>query len=145
MIKTVQLVHEYPVTADRLWQVATDWASFVEATKGLISFRGLPDEPIHKGQIIKSEVSIFGLLPYFSWTMEIRECDPERHLMKSHEYGGSVKLWDHTIKIDKTETGSGLTDTIILDAGYQTPIYAWWARLNYGRRHKPRLKLLGLA
>ena len=145
MAKIVQLVHDYPVPADRLWDVATDWASFIEAMKGLATFRGLPDQPLHKGQIINSEVSLFGLLPFFPWTMEVRECDPERGVVKSHEYGGSVKRWDHTIKIEETETGSRLTDTIMIDAGYQTPIYVWWARLNYGRRHKPRLRMLGLA
>ncbi len=76
--------------------------------------------------------------------MEIIHLDEEKMILKSHEYGDAVKKWNHTLTVKKSHNSAILIDRIEIDAGKQTKLYIWWAKFMYGRRHKPRQKMLGL-
>ena len=138
----IELRHDYETTPDKLWKVATDWGSLEKAMKGLIKFYGLPKTEIYQGQEINAEFSLFGILPKSPWTMKVLEYNPELKRIKSHEYGGPVTQWNHTLTIEKTETGACLKDHIIVDAGKLTPIYKQWGIFMYKYRHKPRIEML---
>jgi hypothetical protein len=142
MPATVSTSHDYNASPDRVWQVATSWDCLREAVRGLIDYEPLPDEPMHQGQVIKTNVSLFGRLPPFPYVMEVVHFDPEARTFASHEYGGAVKAWNHTLTVAPTPDGARLDDTIEIDAGWLTPIYALWAKFMYARRHKPRLRML---
>lgn len=144
MSQTVTLAHEYTAPPQEVWRVATDWVCLKKAVAGIVEYDRLPDEPLHAGQVIKTNVSLFGKLPSFPYTMEVIRFDPDRHVVESHEHGGAVKSWDHTLTVSVTPEGARLTDRIVIDAGWLTPLYALWARFMYARRHKPRLEMLGL-
>lgn len=62
----------------------------------------------------------------------------------NHEHGGAVRRWGHTMTAVPIEGGSRLPDEIEIDAGLTPPVHAAWGRFMYGRRHEPRLKMLGL-
>ena len=141
---TVTLTHDYAAPADRLWDVATDWDCLKTAMKGLVVYEGLPDAPLAEGQRIETRVSLFGLLPAFDYVMEILRFDPAERVVQSHEHGGAVTRWDHTLTVSPTPGGSRLSDKIVIEAGPMTWAYVLWAKFIYRRRHKPRLEMLGL-
>lgn len=144
-MKTVTVTHDYAVPAPVLWALVTDYDALAEVMKGLISFEGLPAGRTRTGQKLEVMVSLFGRLPPRPYVMEVLECDEDNMRLRSSEKGAGVKSWHHTLTVTGTQTGCRLTDRIEIDAGWLTPVFALWARYLYKARHKPRLRLLGIA
>ncbi|MXQ08470.1 hypothetical protein GQ651_11495 [Alphaproteobacteria bacterium GH1-50] len=111
-------------------------------TEGIVAFEGLPDGRTRTGQSIDVDVSLFGKLPKQAYHMDVLECDDAEMILRSVEKGAGVKSWRHTLSITPYEGGSVLTDTIEIEAGLLTPLFAAWARYLYNARHQPRLRLL---
>ena len=144
-MRTVHVENEYDVPPEKLWAIVTDYDALAFVMKGMMSFEGLPKGRTHTGQKMTVMVSLFGKLPAQPYHMEVLECDDDAMILRSCEHGAGVKSWRHTLSVSKTATGCTLTDTIEIDAGALTFIFALWARFLYQKRHKPRLVLLGLA
>lgn len=141
-MKTITIQNDYPVCAARLWALATDYSALSEVMAGLVSFKGLPTGRTRTGQQLEVMVSLFGKLPEQPYCMEILECDDQGMILRSSEKGAGVRTWLHTLRVSATESGSRLHDQIEIDAGWLTPLYAYWAKYLYGARHRPRLRLL---
>jgi ligand-binding SRPBCC domain-containing protein len=141
-MKTVRIENSYPYPADRVWALATDFASFTEVMDGIVTFEGLPTGRTETGQKISVQVSVLGKLPKQSYHMEVVECDDQTMLLRSSERGAGIKSWRHTLRVIPTLDGCKLTDEIEIDAGWKTPVFALWARYVYNARHKPRLRIL---
>lgn len=141
-MRTVHLTHDYPVSPDRLWALATDYEALARVMEGVVAFDGLPEGRVREGQKIDVMVSLFGKLPAQPYHMEVVECDDSRMVLRSSETGVGVKAWRHTMRVTPTAEGSRLTDRIEIEAGVLTGLFALWARYLYGARHKPRLRLL---
>lgn len=141
-MKTVHLTHDYPVSPERLWTLATDYGALARVMEGVVAFEGLPEGRVQEGQKIDVMVSLFGKLPKQPYHMEVVECDDSRMVLRSSEKGAGVKEWRHTMSVTPAPGGSRLTDTIEIEAGLLTGAFALWARYLYGARHKPRLRLL---
>lgn len=141
-MKTVHLTHDYPVSPERLWTLATDYGALARVMEGVVAFEGLPEGRVQEGQKIDVMVSLFGKLPKQPYHMEVVECDDSRMVLRSSEKGAGVKEWRHTMRVTPAPGGSRLTDTIEIEAGLLTGAFALWARYLYGARHKPRLRLL---
>ncbi|WP_298938503.1 SRPBCC family protein [uncultured Ruegeria sp.] len=141
-MRIVTVQNDYPVSASRLWALATDYASLSEVMEGLVSFEGLPAGRTQTGQRLEVMVSLFGKLPSQPYRMEVLECDNQRMILRSSERGAGVKTWLHSLSVTEIESGSRLHDRIEIDAGMLTPVFALWARYLYRARHKPRLRLL---
>lgn len=139
----ISLVHEYPASADALWDLVIDYDALHEVMKGIITFDGLPNGRAQTGHKIDLMVSLFGRLPKQPYHMEILECDDQRRVMRSSEKGAGVKSWLHTLSVEPTPEGSRLVESINIQAGLLTPLFAAWAGYLYRARHKPRLRLLG--
>ena len=139
---TVTIVNEYNVPARQLWAIVTDYQALGDIMQGLASFKGLPQGRTRIGQRMEVMVSLFGKLPKQPYLMEVVECDDTRMILRSSERGAGVKSWLHTLTVTEIATGNRLTDTIEIDAGLLTPMFALWARYVYSARHKPRLRLL---
>lgn len=142
MPKTITLVQQYTDPPQAVWNIATDFDALVEATKRMVTFDGLPSEPMHQGQKIDVTFRLFGKFPPQPYHMEIVEFDADGHRFVSHEHGGAVKSWQHTLTVDPTPDGAVLTDKVVIDAGWLTPIYAAYAWVMYRQRHPARLRLL---
>ncbi len=138
----VRLFHDYAYPAAAVWAVATDWDCLKAAVGGLVKYEGLPSGRVTDGQVVRTRVSLFGFMPPFDYTMEVLECDPTQMIVRSHEYGGAVKSWDHTLRVEAIPGGSRLIDHIRIDAGAMSWAYDGWASFMYRRRHAPRLRLL---
>ncbi|MCV0424967.1 MAG: hypothetical protein K5905_05825 [Roseibium sp.] len=141
-MKTITVVNDYPVSADRLWALAVDYDALGKVMKGIVSFEGLPNGRAHAGQKLDVRISLFDKFPKQEYYIEILECNDRERVLTSNEKGAGVKHWLHKLQILETETGSRLIDKIEIDAGWLTPIFAIWARYLYSARHKPRLNLL---
>ena len=144
-MKTVTLIHDYATGPENLWQLVTDYGCLAVAMEGVIAFEGLPQGRSVTGQKFEVMVSVFGKLPAQLYEMEVLECNDDARLLRSREKGAGVKCWRHTLRVEPTAQGSRLTDQITIDAGLLTPLFALWARYLYRARHKPRLRMLGLA
>lgn len=145
MSRTVILRHDYATSAQEVWRVATDFACFAQAMKGVATFEGMPETGrLQKGQKLAVKVRLFGRLPPMDYHMEVVELDNEHHRFKSIEHGGNVRRWEHTLTVSETEDGACLTDHIVIDAGLATPMMTFWAKFVYKKRHAPRLRMLGL-
>lgn len=143
--QVVETAHDYPVAPELLWDVAIDWRRLGEVNRGMVTQIGLPEGRFTAGQRLEIAVSAFGLLPAKPYVIEILECDDARRTMISREHGAGVKSWNHEMRVEATPEGCRLLDRIEIDAGVLTRAFAAWARLLYRRRHKPRLRMLGLA
>lgn len=141
-MKTVRLSHVYHNPPQKVWEVATRIDCLQEGMRGLVTFKGMPDGAIYKGQVLDVEVSLFGLLPYQPYRMELLECDPNSYHFISNEVGMGVKHWQHSLWVRPHPHGAELIDEIEIDAGWRTSLVCAWARYMYKRRHKPRLAML---
>ena len=138
----VKVVHDYPVPAETLWAVVTDYDALREIMKGIVDFEGVPTGRAHTGQKMNVMVSLFGKLPKQPYYIEVLECDNARRIMRSSEKGAGVESWLHTLTVEDTPNGSRLIESIEVKAGILTPIFSLWAKYLYNARHGPRLGFL---
>lgn len=141
-MRTVIVSNVYPVSADKLWQVATDLDDLNEIAGRAISFRGLPNGRLTTGRSIDVTISLLGLLPRRAYHIEVLECDDIRRTLRSSERGAGVDAWLHTMVVSETAEGSVLIDRIEIEAGWLTLAASIWAKFVYRRRHGPRLRIL---
>lgn len=144
MIKVVELSFKYALDAERVWEISSDWRALEYVTSGMVSFRGLPRRQMATGDMLDVEVSMFGLLPWTPYRIEMILVDHAARMYLSEEHGNGVKTWSHRHSVTPTGTGCTVTDRIEIDAGRLTFFAAWWARIMYQRRHPARMRLLEL-
>lgn len=143
MAKPVVISHDYQASPAAVWHVATDFACFAEAMKGIATFEGMPTEGhLESGDVFEVKVRLFGWMPPMDYRMELAELDPNGHKFRSVESGGSIRRWEHVLTVTPLEDGARLTDHVTIDAGFSTPLMRLWARYVYTRRHAPRLRML---
>lgn len=143
-MRTVTTVHDYPVSPDRLWALVTDYDALGTVMRGLMSFDGLPNRRARAGDAFDLRVRLFGILPARPYRIELVQFDDDAMILQSRETGMGVRQWAHRITVTPHQGGARLTDRIDIDAGWKTPIVAAFAHHLLRRRHKPRLRLLGL-
>ena len=90
MATMITMSHDYDAPARELWRIATDWNCLRRAVGKMVIFGPLPDEPMHKGQVIRTTVSLFGVLPAFAYTLKIREFDATAMHLETSESGGGI-------------------------------------------------------
>lgn len=142
MSHPLEFIHEYPHPPDRVWEVATDLDALQQVVSGLILFRGLPTGKIAQGQKLTVDVSLFGVMPYQPYEMQVLALNAKDRSFHSSERGAGVRSWQHHLKVEETPDGSRLVERIEIDAGLLTPLFRAWALLLYKKRHKPRLAIL---
>ncbi|MGH1368335.1 MAG: SRPBCC family protein [Maritimibacter sp.] len=142
MSTTLHLTHAYDATPDQVWQVATDMDALREAVAGLLVYENLPSGRIFEGQEIDVRFSLFGKLPWQDYHMKVTQLDETARSFVSAEHGGGVKAWCHKLRVEETPSGARIIESIEIDAGIMTPIYAAWGRFMYRRRHAPRVAML---
>lgn len=132
----------YDNCALKLWKIATDYSALSQLMTGLVRFDGLPSEAVTEGQRLEIEVSLLGLLPTKPYRIDVIECEPEMMIMRTHEHGHGIDLWDHTTAIMKDGDGARWIDFIEIKAGWLTWPASIWARVIYTTRHRRRRRML---
>jgi ligand-binding SRPBCC domain-containing protein len=142
MKQTIKLRHIYPYPADLVWKVATDLDLLKRVVAGKVEFRNLPSGAIFSGQDIKVDVSLFGVLPYQPYRMQVVSLDVEQMCFVSSEKGAGVKSWQHSLRVVANGQGAAIEEEIEIDAGLLTRLFCKWAQFLYKGRHRPRLEIL---
>lgn len=142
MVSSISLSHLYDAPADVVWALVTDLDALAVVNHPRIVMTGLPQGRIYQGQRLEVLVSVFGFLPKQPYAMEVVACDDTERQFQSREHGAGVKSWEHRLKVLETAAGCRIDETIVLDAGWLTPLFAAWARHLYKARHPARLRLL---
>lgn len=145
MPRTIRLVHDYDASPDAVWALAKDFTKLADMSEGSVAYRGLPDEPVKQGDVVRFEVKPSYARSWKPFTVFMKVVDDERRRFVSNEEGAGVKSWEHTLTVDETPTGARQTDEITIDAGWLTPFVAFMAKRMYSRRDAVRRRLLGIA
>ncbi|MEP5730431.1 MAG: hypothetical protein ABJL67_13805 [Sulfitobacter sp.] len=142
MPKTIHLSHDYPYPATAVWQIATNLDLLKRVVKGKVTFRKLPSGAIYAGQVLNVDVSLFGIMPYQPYRMEILSLDEKTFSFVSDEQGAGVRSWRHSLRVIALGQHSQIVEKIEIDAGVLTWVFCHWARYLYKGRHIPRLSIL---
>lgn len=131
----------YDTDPDLTFQNACDFAEVAEAMKGLATYDGLPTGRVFEGQTALVDVTLWGFLKTRGHSMTVVRLDKAARILQSREHNPNVKHWDHTLTVQPTETGCVWTDSVVIDAGWNSWGTVRFAKLVYTRRHKHRKAL----
>ncbi|MGH9242850.1 MAG: hypothetical protein ACRD29_00715 [Acidimicrobiales bacterium] len=128
MTRTVHVDTELPTDADRVWSAMKHQASFLYVARGLFGMPALTGrtEPVRPGESGTGWLFAFHVLPAYRHTIEVVEVDDATRTIRSHEYGGVLRRWDHVLHVEPVAPGRcRYSDTVTIDAGPLTPLVAF--------------------
>jgi hypothetical protein len=144
-VRTIHLETILPTDADRVWSAMLSPITFLYVCKGLFSFPALSgrSEALHAGDRGTGWLFAFHLIPAYRHTIEIVEVDQASKTVRTHEHGGVLKAWNHTLHVEPIDEGSSrYSDTVDIDAGVATAFVAVLAMGIYRYRHRRWRKLV---
>ncbi len=142
MAMIVQLKAHYDADPDVVFSAALRFSEMTEAMRGIATYQGLPASDIAaQGDTITVDVTFWGILKQRGHKMFIERLDPEARIIQSRESGNGITRWDHTLSVQPDGRRACWTDTIVIEAGWRTPIIARFAAFVYQRRHRHRKAL----
>lgn len=133
---------EYDFPPEVVWEHATLWPNLALTSFDAVSYDGLPECRMQAGQEVVYRVA--GGVPRqeFPWVVRLLEVDHDARVMRTDEHGGPIRLWRHTLTVERTGRGCRLVDDVSLDAGLLSPVAWMHARGLYRQRHVRRERLL---
>lgn len=144
MKKAFEIDHDYAAPAERLWEIVSDLDSIQDASGNMLVYYGLPGGQMYKGQSLHARVSVFGVFPPFEWHVDVINLDSQKMFFHTREQGAGMVKLETAVIIQKAGSMARLREIVRVEAGWLTPMLQPIMRLYYRRRHKPRLRLLGL-
>jgi hypothetical protein len=144
-VRTVHVETILPTDADRVWPAMLSPVTFLYVCKGLLSVPALSgrSEPLRLGERGTGWLFAFHLIPAYRHTIEIVEVDQAGKTLRTHEHGGILKAWDHTLHVEPIdEHSSRYSDTVDIDAGVATAFVAALAMGIYRYRQRRWRKLV---
>jgi hypothetical protein len=139
MTRTIHVETDLPTSADRVWEAMKHPASFLYVTRGLVGFPALAGrtDPIRPGEAGTGWVFAFNLIPAYRHTIEVLDVDEQTRSIHSHEHGGNLRRWDHTLHVEPiSESRCRYSDTVVIDAGPTTRAVALVATGIYRYRQR---------
>jgi hypothetical protein len=131
-------------TIEPAWKAAKKSSTLIYVTRGLLTFSEgtFPDE-WQEGEVVRTRLFFFGLLPAWSHHLHFVRIDNHKHVLYTNEGGGLLREWNHLIKIEPESEGRcRYTDEIEIRAGLLTPLVWLYAHLFYRYR---QMRWKGLA
>ncbi len=126
-MRTVHLETILPTNAERVWYAMQSPAIFLYVCKGLFGIPALAGraEPLRRGERGTAWLFAFHLIPAYRHTIEVAEVDEPNHTIRTHEHGGILRAWNHTLHVEPTDDAHcRYSDTIDIDAGPATALVA---------------------
>lgn len=126
-MRTIRLETELPTTADRVWFAMQSPATFLYVCRGLFGIPALAGrtEPLRPGERGTAWLWAFHCIPAYRHTIEVIEIDATTGTARTHEHGGIVTTWNHTLQVVAiTDQTCRYTDTIEIEAGHATALVA---------------------
>jgi hypothetical protein len=101
--------------------------TFLYVARGVLGVPSLSGrcEPFTVGERGTGWLFLFHVIPPSSHTIEVVAVDEVDHTIATHEGGGLLRTWNHTLQVEPVDGDrdrSRYSDTIELDAGRLTPI-----------------------
>ena len=134
-----------PTEADRVWLAMQQVPTFLYVCRGLF---GVPllagrTEPFRAGESGTGWLFALHLIPAYRHTIEVLEVDDATRTVRTHECGGVLRSWDHTLHVEPVADGvCRYSDTVEIDAGRCTRATVLLARGIYAYRHRRWRKLV---
>lgn len=126
-MRTVHVETVLPTTADRVWRAMLSPVTFLYVCKGLFAIPALAGraEPLRLGERGTAWLFAFHLLPAYRHTIEVVHIDEADGTVRTHERGGILRVWNHTLHVEPIDEQScRYSDTVEIDAGVATAIVA---------------------
>jgi Polyketide cyclase / dehydrase and lipid transport len=137
--QTVRIETDLDAPADRVWAAMLQPATFLHVCRGLVRVPSLEGriDPLREGEAGTAWLWAFGLVPAYRHTIEVRRVDPAGRTIATHEHGGVLRAWDHTLRVEPAGADRArYSDTVAIDAGALTPLVARLARGIYRYRQR---------
>lgn len=134
-----------PADTGRVWQAMQQVPTFLYVCRGLFGVPALAGrtEPFRAGDHGTGWLFAFHVIPAYRHTIEVRDVDDTTRTIRTHEYGGVLRSWDHTLHVEPvTDQSCRYSDTVEIDAGRLTSVVAALARGIYAYRHRRWRKLV---
>ena len=128
----------YPRDADTVFAEAIDIAGMIDATRGLATYKGLPEGSFEEGKTYQTYVTVWRWMHNPEYKIHVERLDPAARVLQSREQGRAIRQWDHTLSVTPTDEGSVWSDRIIVDSGLLTPYMVRVGRYMYRYRHRMR-------
>jgi hypothetical protein len=144
-MRTIHIETILPTDADRVWPAMLSPVTFLYVCKGLFGFPALSgrSEPLRPGERGTGSLFAFHLIPAYRHTIEIVEVDEAGKTVRTHEHGGILKAWNHTLRVEPVDERScRYSDTVDIDAGVATSLVAALALGIYRYRQRRWHKLV---
>lgn len=141
----VYLESELAADLDDVWHAMLLPATFVYVCRGLFGVPALAGrtEPLQAGERGTGWLIAFHVFPAYRHTIEVCSVDEASHTVRTHEYGGVIHSWNHTLRVEPAGLGRcRYSDTIEIDAGRLTGIVTLVARGIFRYRHRRWRKLI---
>lgn len=144
-MQRVHLETILPTDADQVWAAMQYPVTFLYVCRGLFGMPALAGRgaPLRAGERGSGWLVVFHLIPAYRHTLEIRSVDEHTRTIVTHEYGGVLRGWDHTLHVEPVgEHTCRYSDTVDIDAGVLTPVVVLMANGIYRYRHRRWRKLV---
>jgi hypothetical protein len=144
-VGTIHLETELPTSAERVWDAMKQPASFLYVTRGLLGFPALAGrtDSFRAGEVVVGRLFLLNVLPVNRHTIEFLDVDEQTRSLSSHEYGGLLQRWDHTLHGEAiSETRCRYSDTVEIEAGSLTPVVCQVATVFYRYRQRRWTRLV---
>jgi hypothetical protein len=128
-----------PAGADRVWSAMRYPGTFTYVARGLLGVPALAGrcEPFKVGEVGTSWLFLFHVIPFSRHTIEVVGIDEDARTITTHEHGGLLRRWDHTLQVEPIDEGrSRYADTVEIDAGTLTPLVAAVGRALFAYRQR---------
>jgi hypothetical protein len=146
-MRTIHVETSLPTSADRVWKAMQSPATFLYVCKGLFGIPALAGraEPLRVGERGTAWLFAFHLIPAYRHTIEISQVDETNTTIRTHEHGGVLTAWNHTLHVEPLdERTCRYSDTVDIDAGHATALVAAVAVGIYRYRQRRWHKLVRL-
>lgn len=144
-MRTVHVETILPANADRVWSAMLSPATFLYVCKGLFGFPALAGrtESLRLGESGTGWLFAFHVLPAYRHTIEVVEVDQPTGTIRTHERGGVLQAWNHTLHVEPlTENSCRYSDTVDIEAGLATGVVVAVATGIYRYRQRRWRKLV---
>jgi hypothetical protein len=138
MVKELTVSARYPDPPDATFAKARSFAEMAEASRGMASYRDMPEGAMEAGQTYTINVTVWGVMRNPHYKVHVETVDPATRRIQSREHGWMIRQWDHTLSVDPDGDGSRWTDRIVIDCAWATGFMAWVAKRLYLTRHRNR-------
>ncbi len=142
-MRTIHVETRLPTGAEQVWHALLHPASFLYVSRGVFGVPALAGRTaaIREGECARGWLLLFHLIPLSRHTIHVVELDDATRTLRTREYGGLLKEWNHTLHVEPAGPGHcRYSDTVELDAGRLTGIVAvvavWLYRYRQRRWHK---------